>query len=197
MRVGLEFREARLAANLTQTEVGAAIGISSSEISRIELGQSARVSFLALSLMASVLGLDVPLRAYPSGDPIRDAPQLALLERFRRRLPNLRHIAEVGLPRTSDLRAWDEVAFGSGWSIPVDAESRLRDVQALERREALKLRDSGFDRMILLIADTRHNRHVLRLAGESLASAFPVSGREALSDLERGRCPRGSPIIVI
>jgi hypothetical protein len=150
-----------------------------------------------LALMAAVLGLDLPLRAYPGDDPVRDAAQLALLARFRTRLPNIRHTAEVPLNIPGDRRAWDEVASGSGWSTPVEAETRLRDVQALERRLALKLRDGGRDRLVLLVADTRHNRRVLRLTGDSLRAAFPVYGRDALAALDQGRCPSGSSIILL
>ena len=197
IRIGEEVREARVAANLSQGELGPLVGLSSSEVSRIERGEAPWVSYATLALLAAALGLDLPLRAYPAGEPIRDAAQLALLGRFGQRLPRLRHIAEVGLPRPGDQRAWDEVVFGAGWSMPVDAESRLRDIQALERRAALKLRDSGFDRMILLVADTRHNRDVLRLAASSLTGAFPVSGRDALASLENGRCPSASAVIVL
>jgi transcriptional regulator with XRE-family HTH domain len=197
VRIGDELRDARVAANLTQTELGAVVGISGSELSRIEHGQAAWVSYLTLGMIAAALGLDLSVRTFPAGDAVRDGAQLALLARFRARLGSLRHVPEVGLPRAGDLRAWDEVAFGAAWSIPVDAESRLRDVQAVARRASLKLRDSGFDRMILLLADTRHNRHVLRLAGDSLSGAFPVPGRHALASLERGRCPAGSAIVVL
>jgi hypothetical protein len=71
----------------------------------------------------------------------------------------------------------------------------LRDLQALERRLAVKLRDDGRDRLVLLLADTRHNRQALRLAGDSLAAAFPVRGRDALATLEQGRYPSGSSIV--
>ena len=197
VRIGTELREARIGANLTQSELGAIVGLSSSEISRIEHGEARRVPFASLAIVGAALGLDLPLRAFPAGDPVRDAPQLALLGRFRTQLPRLRPVAEVGLACPGDLRAWDAVVFGDGWSIPVEAETVLRDVQALERRLSLKLRDGGHDRMILLVASTRHNRHVLRLAGDSLAGSFPITGREAMADLERDRCPRGSAIVLL
>ena len=186
-----------MTAGLSQTHLGSVVGIPSSEVSRIELGQSQHVPYLTLVLLASALGLDLPLRTFPGGDPIRDAAQIGLLARFRSRLPDLRHVAEVPLGIHGDQRAWDEVMSGQGWSIPVEAETRLRDVQALERRLALKLRDSQRDRLILLVADTRHNRLTLRLSGESLAGAFPVPGRDALRELDVGRCPAGSAVVIL
>jgi len=50
--------------------------------------------------------------------------------------------------------------------------------------------------MLLVVADTRHNRHVLRLAAADFAEAFPVSGRDALAALRRGEKPSGSAIVL-
>jgi transcriptional regulator with XRE-family HTH domain len=194
--IGQEFREARLNAGLTQVQVGHAVGISSSAISRIELGQSARVSYRTLALVGCAVGLDVPLRGFPSGEPIRDAAQVALLGRFRARTPGLRHVAEVLVGRSGS-RAWDEVVSGGNWTIPVDAETRLRDLQAVHRKVKLKMRDAGVDRVILLVADTRHNRHVLRLAADVLAPDFPLPGSHALAALAQGRRPAASAIVVL
>lgn len=196
--IGDEFREARTQAALTQRELGAIVGISPAEISRIERGRSPHVAYETLVLLAAALGLDIPLRAYPNGDPVRDAAQLALLARLRALLPTgLRHPTEVPLGIPGDLRAWDEVVEGQGWSLPTEAETRIRDVQALCRKLALKCRDAGVDTMLLVIADTRHNRHVLRLAANDLAEAFPVRGRDALAALRMGAKPAGSAILLV
>jgi hypothetical protein len=79
----------------------------------------------------------------------------------------------------------------------VEAETRLRDVQALLRRLSLKQRDADVDRIALVVADTRHNRHVLRLAAAEFAAAFPVLGRDALASLRAGSLPTGSSVIVL
>lgn len=186
-----------MTASLTQAEIGSVTGVSPSEISRIEHGQSPRVPFVALALIAAAVGLELPLRAFPGGDAIRDAGQQAPLTRFRARLTHLQHVAEVPLGIPRDGRARDEIASGRGWSIAVEAESRIRDLQALERRLALKLRDGRRDRLILLVADTRHDRHALRLGGDSLAGSFPLAGRAALAALEDSRCPSGSAVILL
>jgi transcriptional regulator with XRE-family HTH domain len=195
--IGEELRDARLQAGLSLRELATAADVSAPQISRIERGVLRHVAFETIVQVAAALGLDVPLRAFPSGDPVRDAAQLALLARFRARLPNLRHRSEVplGLPR--DPRAWDEVIDGPGWWIPVEAESRLRDIQALHRRIALKCRDGGADRVILLVADTRHNRAVFRLAAAEFRAGFPVRGAVALAALDQRRIPDGSAVILL
>jgi transcriptional regulator with XRE-family HTH domain len=196
--IGEEFREARLRAGLTQRQVGAAVGISHTEVSRIELGKATRVPYETLVMLATVLGLDLPLRAYPSGEPIRDAAQVALLGRLRSRLPpNLRWRTEVPLRIPGDRRAWDAGIGGDAWELPIDAESRFHDVQACLRRTALKQRDDNRDVVILLVADTRHNRRVLRLVSADLVSDYPVRSADALKSLERGERPARSAIILL
>jgi hypothetical protein len=96
-----------------------------------------------------------------------------------------------------DRRAWDAVIEGRGWRVAVEAETRLRDVQALSRRIALKQRDDRTDVVILLVADTRHNRHVLRLAALDLAATFPTSGRALMEALSEGRQPSGSAPVLL
>lgn len=187
-----------MAAGLTQSQVGAAAGISHSEVSRIELGLAHRVPYDTLVLVGSVLGLDVPLRTFPTGDPIRDVAQLGLLARLRQLLPaSFTWQTEVPLQIPGDRRAWDAVIRGRGWRVPVDAESRLRDIQAFSRRTALKKRDDRCEVVILLVADTRHNRRVLRLAAPDLAAEFPVPGRAALASLLNAEQPQGSEIVLL
>ena len=196
--IGDELREARLSAGLTQQELGDLAGRSHSEVSRIERGLVAGVPYETLSVMGAVLGLDVPLRAYPNGDRVRDAAQLRLLAKLRAILPgSLRHRTEVPLPIPGDPRAWDEVIDGPSWSLPVEAESRVRDTQALRRRLALKVRDAAVDRMLLVISDTRHNRAAMRLAAPDFAEAFPIRSSSALRALQRGEPPPGSAIVFL
>jgi transcriptional regulator with XRE-family HTH domain len=196
--MGDELRNARISAGLTQQTLGAAVGVSHSTISRIEAGRAGRVSYAQLVAVAAVLGLDLPLRAYPAGDPIRDVAQLELLERLRRRLaPACRWRTEVPLDLQGDLRAWDAVIGIGGKHLAVEAETRLRDVQAVTRRIALKARDGRIDVVLLLVADTRNNRYVLRLARPELAEMFPVRGASALRDLASGRPIAASAIVML
>jgi transcriptional regulator with XRE-family HTH domain len=196
--IGDELREARVEAGLSQRELGSIAGLSHSEVSRIERGLVPGVPYEALVFVAVSLGLDLSLKTFPAGEPVRDAGQLAVMARFRGIChPMLRHPTEVPLGVTGDRRAWDAVVVGPGWSIPVEAETRLRDTQALRRRLALKMQDGGADRVLLVIADTRHNRHVLRLARDDFAEAFPLRARDAVAALRRGERPAASAIIVV
>lgn len=196
--IGDELREARLGSGLTQRSVGAAVGLSHSQISRIERGLSPNVSYALLVRIGAVVGLDLPLRAFPSGEPIRDAASNALLSRLRSRLPSgVGWRTEVVLGIPGDQRAWDARIASAPAPIMVEAETHLRDVQALSRRLALKQRDGQQNAVVLLVAETRHNRRVLRLAASDLAEAFPIPGRVALAALERGERPTGSAIIVL
>lgn len=195
--LGMELREARLGAGVSQAFVAHAVGTSRAEISRIERGRAPHAPLGRLTLTAAVLGLDLSVRLYPAGLPIRDRAQVGLLERLRARLPpDLVWQTEVPIPIPSDPRAWDASISGRGWTVYVDAETRLRDAQALQRRTALKKRDTSTNRVVLLVADTRTNRAILSgLARPLLDDAIP--GRRLLADLAAGRDPGGSGLIVL
>jgi len=192
-----ELREARLAAGLSQSHVGRTVGISHAGVSRIERGQAPNVPLRQLDTMAAVLGLRISIRLYPAGRPLRDEGQLALLERLRSRLATeLIWRTETPIPIAGDLRAWDASITGRGWTAFVDAETRIRDVQALERRTALKRRDTGTDRVILLVADSRSNRAILAsLRGSLMQDALP--GSVILAALRSGSDPGGSGIVLL
>jgi hypothetical protein len=81
--------------------------------------------------------------------------------------------------------------------VAVEAETRLVDVQALQRRIELKSRDSGIATVILLMSASRSNRETVRLFGEPLRESFPVRGVEALRMLRKGRLPAGSAAILL
>ena len=171
---------------------------------RIERGLVPNVSVRQMARIGGVVGLDVRLRAYPGADPVRDIAQIRLLGRVEARLHrSLRFRTEVPLPIEGDQRAWD--GWISGFmdqpeqkaGLPVDAETRLQDVQALLRRLALKVRDSGAEHVLLVLGETRANRYALAHADPILAATFPVSPRRALAALAAGRHPGGSAVIFL
>jgi transcriptional regulator with XRE-family HTH domain len=193
-----EGRQARVSRNLSQKAIGQAIGLSDSRISLIERGDYVTVPFVVVARYLSAVGLELSARAYPIGLGVRDAAQLELLARLRRRVSSsfVWH-TEVPMPIRGDLRAWDAGITRDGIRIGVDAETRLRDAQAVDRRVTLKLRDSAWDRAILLLAATRSNRLVLREFGSALQASFPVSSERALEALEAGQDPGGNAVIVL
>lgn len=101
------------------------------------------------------------------------------------------------MPIAGDLRAWDCVLSGRASTIGVEAETRIRDFQALDRRVMLKLRDSGLRRAVILLPATRANRATLRALGPSAKANYPVPSRDALDALRRGLDPGGNSIIVL
>ena len=114
--VGGEVREVRIGTGLSQDDVGDALGMSHSKVGRIERAALEAVSLMDLARLSAVLGMDLSVRVFPAGDPLRDAAQLALLERLRRRLdPSLNWRTEVPMPIPGDRRAWDAVVRGRGW----------------------------------------------------------------------------------
>lgn len=202
--VGRELRIARLGAGLTQTQVGRASGLSGSYVSLIERARADGVSLVRLARIASVVGLDLSVRAYPGGSILRDAGHRALLERLRMAIsPTLGWRTEVPLPNAGDQRAWDAMIIGKASAadsvvrVGVEAETRPRDAQALQRRIALKCRDGGVDHVLLVIAATRGNRAFLRVAAPALAPDFPIHGRVAIASLRAGHNPGGSSLMLL
>lgn len=195
-QLGTELRDARLAAGLSQRYVAEKAGLTQTRISRTERGLRPAVSVGELVIHAAVLGLRLSVRLYPEGSPVRDAGQLGLLHRFRGRVSrSFTWRTEVTFGGYGDLRAWDARLDGPG-SIGVDAETRLHDIQALQRRCETKWRDSGVDRVILVVAGTRHNRSVLRDHREALRSTFPADTREVMAALTRGQLPASNGIVL-
>jgi transcriptional regulator with XRE-family HTH domain len=195
--LGNELREARLAAGLSQRHVAQVAGSNQSRVSRTERAQRIPPRVDELAAHCAVLGLRLSLKAYPDGSPVRDLGQLRLLERFRVRIDERsRWRSEVPIGGEGDLRAWDVQLDGPG-SIGIAAETRLYDIQALQRRIETKWRDSGVDRVVLLVASTRHNRRVLGEHREALRSTFPADTPEIMAALRRGRLPGSNGIVVL
>ena len=185
-------------AGLSQSAIGSAVRMSYTKVGRIERAALPTISLAALTEIASVLGLELSTKLYPDGPPLRDAAHVALLERFRGCIhPSLHLRLEVALPVSGDRRAWDAVLYGAGAPIGVEAETRLRDVQAVQRRIALKQRDGGIERVILLVRSSHSNRDALREWSPALLTTFPTGAPTMLLAVRSGRDPGGSGIIVI
>ena len=193
-----ELRNARLDRDISEASVAASLGISASQYSRIERGLTRGLTIEQATVLLGAAGLDLSVRAYPAGEPIRDAGHVALLGRFCVRLhASLRVRTEVPFPASGDLRAWDVLVVGSDWRHGYEAETRPRDRQALERRLALKARDGDVDAVSPLLTDSRHNRDFVRTHGPTLKARFPVPGRRALEMLAAGQNPGPGSVILL
>jgi hypothetical protein len=156
------------------------------------------VGMIRMAQVLSVVGLELTARAYPGGQPLRDAGHVRLLSRFRALLhPSLGWATEVPLPAAGDLRAWDGMVRGPSWRYGTEAETHPTDAQALGRRAELKQRDGQVDGVLLVLPDTRHVRLFLAAAADVLQSTFSVPGRRAVELLRVGIDPGGSSVIVL
>ena len=81
--MGQELREARFGAGLTQAAVGRAAGVSHCTVSRVEAGTDTSLTIDRAARLFATVGLDLSVRAFPAGTPIRDAAHIALITRAR------------------------------------------------------------------------------------------------------------------
>ena len=196
-QVASELREARRSAGLSQHHVARVAGLSQTKVSRTERGQRRALTVDELAVHCAAVGLRLSMRAYPNGSPVRDVAQLRLLERLRPEVDErFTWRAEAPVGGRGDLRGWD-VLLGGPVSVGIDAETRLQDIQALQRRTELKWRDSGVDRVVLLVAATHHNRLVMREQRQALASTFPLSSEVVLAAFRSGSDPGGNGILLL
>jgi transcriptional regulator with XRE-family HTH domain len=196
-RLAEELRTARIGGGLSAREVARRVGISHDRLDRAESADATTLTIDLVARLAPVVGLQLAASLHPNGDPVRDTAQLALLGRFRRRLhPDLKWRTEVPMPITGDLRAGDAVVEGAFGTVLVEAETRLTDLQAVERKASLKSRDLGADRLVLLLSDTPTNRRAVDLHPE-LRERFPVATRECLAALARGQDPGNDCLVIV
>ena len=159
--IGDAIRLARRSAGLSQATVARQARVAKSTVSRAENAEGIGLNDLAL--IGTLVGVDLVLRVYPGGTPIRDVAHARLLARLQRQLPSsFRWRTEVPLLIPGDQRAVDAMIVDPPLAVGFELESRLLDAQALVRRMALKQRDAGLVRLILVVADTEANRTALR-----------------------------------
>jgi transcriptional regulator with XRE-family HTH domain len=193
-----DIRSARLDRNLTEADLARTLRISQPQLSRIERGLTGGISIEQASVLLAAVGMELSVRAYPSGEPLRDAAHAALIGRLRPHVhTSLRMSTEVAFPAPGDRRAWDVVIIGSDWRHGFEAETRPRDLQALERRISLKSRDGDVDAVSLVLLDSRHNRAFVRAHTEVLTARFPVPARRALELLRAGVNPGAGSVILL
>jgi transcriptional regulator with XRE-family HTH domain len=195
--VGREVRSARHMAGVSQDALGTAVGLSGSEVGRIERGEAPWLTIEHAARLLRAVGLDLWAKTFPIGPPIRDAGHLRLLADFEARLPPpVSPHREWPIPGDRDRRALDLFLAGLPKRTGVEAETNLPDLQALERDLNLKRRDAALERMILLVRDSKRNRDALRVA-DALHRSFPLSTRAVMAALSLGRDPGADGIVVL
>jgi transcriptional regulator with XRE-family HTH domain len=193
-RVGEELRIARVGHGMSTRHVARLVGISHTQVLRIERGLAPHVDVELFSRLAAVLGSQLSMSIHPMTAPVRDASHVALIREFQGRLHrSIQWRTEVPMPIPGDLRSADMTIQGEAFDGIVEAETRLDDVQAVERRLRTKQRDLVATRAILLVLDTRHNRAVINDVPE-LRRQFPVGTRACLAALARGEDPEGTAL---
>src|SRR5688572_14379221 len=80
--IGRELRATRRDRGLTQATVGRAAGCDHAKVSRLERGLDRSASVIVLARIAATLGLDLSIRTFPGGEPLREAGQARVLGRF-------------------------------------------------------------------------------------------------------------------
>jgi len=196
-QVGEEIRHARLTLGLSQARIGQVAGVSKSNVSRLERGVPPYATIVTLARVARVVGLDLVTICYPAASRLRDTAHVQLIARFLGRLPDaVARFLEAPI-RGNDQRAWDVLLRIGSCSIGVAAETHVRDLQALLRRERQKQLDSGVTHLFLLLANTRHNRAALAEARDLVDTAFPLPMRRAMRRLARGEEPAGDAVILL
>jgi transcriptional regulator with XRE-family HTH domain len=188
---------ARRSSGLSLREVARKLGVGHARVARAERGDRSALTIDFASRYAAIVGYELGVTLHPDGEPVRDKAHLALIARLRARLaPGVRVRTEVPIPIAGDRRSADLVLGVESLDILVEAETRLDDIQATERNIAGKQRDLAAERVVLLVADTRHNREVIRGVPE-LRARFPVDTRTCLAALKEGLDPGGDSLVIL
>ena len=175
-----------------------AVGVSPQWIALLERGNGAGYVTL-LARWGAAVGLDISVRAFPTGAPLRDAGQLRVLGRAHAAIGEAwswhTEVPVSDDPR--DRRAFDAVLVIGEIRVGLEVITRLTDAQAQARTALLKQRADGLDRLVLVLAQTRRNRVALAAASSTLAPSFPIGARVVLADLRAGRPPADNGIFLI
>jgi hypothetical protein len=155
-----------------------------------------RMSFVDVASIAAVVGRELGANLHPAGEPIRDAGHQALIRRIRVTLnPAWRVAAEVPLPNLGDKRAWDLLLRIPSQLIGIEAETRVRDVQAFVRRVRQRELEGGADVIVIVLAESAHNRRILPQLLEALGPRYSTRPRGLLKSLREGQPLAGSGVV--
>jgi transcriptional regulator with XRE-family HTH domain len=189
----------RHAAGLSQSKVASVIGCSRQLVGLME-GGHIQAGIGRLAAYAAAVGLDLSLKAFDGGSPLRDAGQLPVLARFQASISPgdwsvESEVPVLGDPR--DRRAFDLVLRRMPAVVAVEGISHLGDSQDQVRRIVLKQHVAGIPIAVIVLADTRHNRAAAQIAAPTLEPAFPLPPRAVMRALRAGELPEANGIVFI
>ena len=196
---GVDLRNARLAAGLSLQEVGRKVGVVPSVILGHERAKLPGPRPAVLARHAAAVGIRVRIKAYPEGEPLRDAAQVGLVHKFRQRLPSAQPL-QLEVPVTDDDRdgrAWDAVVALAGGHCALEFVTRFHDCQAQLRAFHLKLRDGSVDRLVIVVNATHANRRAVAAAAGILDDTFPLGTRSLVASLAAGRDPGANVLMFL
>jgi transcriptional regulator with XRE-family HTH domain len=196
---GTDLREARIAGGLRQADIARALRRSASAIGRVERNTARRVAIEDLAAHAAAVGLRLSTHLYPGSGRLRDGRQLQMINRYREIIAQggWAIALEVPVGAPTDLRAFDLVLSRHAVRVAHEFLSRVRDVQAQIRPLLRKQRDSGIQRLVLVVGGTHANRRAVAEAGPALQEAFPRATRTVLAALRSGRDPGGNGLVFL
>ncbi len=147
-----------------------------------------------------MLGLEPSLTLHRIGSPIRDKGHEALIASFRERLGDgWRVVREAEFPAEGDPRSWDLLLRHptERYLVGVEAETRIRDQQALVRRMRERARDGGADHLLIVLSDSATNRRLVRELRDALGEEFQTSTASILAALSTVARLPGSGVVLL
>jgi hypothetical protein len=174
------------------------VGCSQDLISLLERNRLPNVGLLTLSTIASILGLEPSLTFHAVGRALRDKGHEALIGRLLKVISPAWHaMREAPFPNPGDPRSWDVLLRLESYLVGIEAETRIRDLQALVRRMRDRARGGGTDVILIVLSDSAHNRELVDQFRAALGDEFSSSPRHLLAGLREGRPLPGSGVILL
>lgn len=202
IRFGQELRLARVAAGLTQRQLGTLAGVTQQRVSRAERGSTA-VALDARCRLAAATGHELGWRLYPVASVrLRDSGQLALAQAIVNSAHPVWNVQLEVPVADGDPRAADVILSGPQGVTHIEIERILVDVQAQLRsgqvkRQALAEHIRQRVDFVLAVADTRANHARVAPFVDLLERTLPVTSREAWAAIRAGTPLGGDGILFV